>query len=91
MGREFLRLLLSSSAFFFPRRQRTPTFHAAGTHFTDQHELKTCSSAGISDGHWYGIWCMGLGHDEMFSLKMTSAISSSVKALTSKPVERVDE
>ena len=91
MGRKFLGLLGSFSAFFFPRRRRTPIFYAAGTLFTDQHELKMWSSAGISDGHFlktrYGIWSMGLGHEEIFSLEMTSDISSSVKALTSKPVE----
>ena len=91
MGRKFMGLLGSSSAFFFPRRRRTPIFNAAGTLFIDQHELKMWCSAGISDGHFlrtrYGIWSMGLGHEEKFSLKITSDISSSVKALTSKPVE----
>ena len=73
-------------------RQRTPTFHAAGTLFTDQHELKMWSNAGVSEGHFlrteYGIWSMGLGHEAVFSLEMTSDSSSSVKALTSKPVDR---
>ena len=91
MGRKFLGLLGSSTVCFFPMRRRTPTFHAAGTLFTGQHELKTWSSAGVSDGHFlrtrYGIWSMGLGHEEEFSLEMISDSSSSVKALTSKPVE----
>ena len=92
-GAEVLGIAGVFLSFFFPRRRRTPIFHAAGTLFTDQHELKMWSSAGISDGHFlktrYSIWSMGLGHEEIFRLEMTSDISSSVKALTSKPVERV--
>ena len=92
MGETFLGLLGSSSAFFFPRRWGTPPFHAAGTLFTDQHELKTWNSAGISDGHFlrtrYGISSMRLGHEEMFSLEITSDIFSSVKVSTSKPGRR---
>ena len=49
------------------------------------------SNAGVSEGHFlrtkYGIWSMGLGHETVFSLEMTSDSSSSVKALISKPLE----
>ena len=60
-GQKFFGLLGSSSAFFFPRRLRTPNFHVAGTFLVAQQELMMCSKAGVRDRHFLKHMVSGQG------------------------------